>query len=96
MDFINYLQSFDIISLVETWGNFEGEFSNFLFYFSTFENVRMRKPGSGRNSGGVCVFVKDWLMRANLIERIFSEMKDCVVLQFKSSESLNMQDTVLL
>ena len=55
----------------------------------------MRKPGSGRNSGGVCVFFKDWLMRANLIERIVPEMKDCVVLHFKSSEFLNMQDTVL-
>ena len=56
-----YLQSFDIISLVETWGNFVGEFSNFLSSFTTFEFVRKRKPGSGRNSGGVCVFVKDWL-----------------------------------
>ena len=95
MDFINYLRSFDIISLVETWGNFEGEFSNFLSSYTTFENVRVKKPGSGRNSGGVCAFVKDWLMRANLIERIFPEMKDCVVLHFKSSEFLNTQDTVL-
>ena len=74
-----YLQSFDIISLVETWGNFVGEFSDFLPSFTAFEFVRKRKPGSGRNSGGICVFVKDWLMKANLVERIFPKFSDCVV-----------------
>ena len=57
--------------MVETWGNHVGEFSNFLSSFTTYEYVRKRKPGSGRNSGGVCVFVKDWILKANLIERIF-------------------------
>ena len=95
VDLKKYLQSFDIISLVETWGDFVGEFSNFLPSFTAFEFVRKRKPGSGRNSGGVCVFVKDWLMKANLVERIFPKFSDCVVLHFKSSGFLNMQDTVL-
>ena len=57
-----------------------GEFSNFLSSFTTYEYVRIRKPGSGRNSGGVCVFVKDWILNANLIERIFPDSGDCVVL----------------
>ena len=91
----NYLQTFDIVSLVETWGNHVGEFSNFLSSFTTYEYVRIRKPGSGRNSGGVCVFVKDWILKANLIERIFPELGGCVVLHFKSSLFLDMQDTVM-
>ena len=67
VDLKNYLHTFDIISFFETWGNFVGEFSNFLLSFTAYESVRKKKPGSGRNSGGVCVFVKDWLMKANLI-----------------------------
>lgn len=95
LDMKTILQSFDIISLIETLSNFIGEFSNFLHSYTAFEFVRKRKPGSGRNSGRVCVFVKDWLMRANLIERIFPKLRDSVVLLFKSSCFLNMQDTVL-
>ena len=67
----------------------------FLSGYSVFENVRKRMPGSGRNSGGVCVFIKDWLMKANLIERIFPEFQDCIIFNFKSSMFFNMQDTVM-
>ena len=95
VDFKNYLQKFDIISLVETFGNFVGEFNGFLSGYSVFENVRKRMPSSGRNSGGVCVFIKDWLMKANLIERIFPEFQDCIIFNFKSSMFLNMQDTIM-
>ena len=72
-----------------------GEFSNFLPSFTAYESVRKKKPGSGRNSGGVCVFVKDWLMKANLVERIVPEFNDYVALHFKSSRFLNMQDTIM-
>ena len=33
-------------------------------------------------------------MKANLVERIFPEFNVCVVLHFKPSRFLNMQDTV--
>ena len=95
VDLKNYLHTFDIISFFETWGNFVGEFSNFLPSFTAYESVRKKKPGSGRNSGGVCVFVKDWLMKANLVQRIFPEFNDCIVLHFKSSRFLNMQNTIM-
>ena len=38
---------------------------------------------------------QDFILKANLIERIFPDLGDCVVLHFKSSFFLDIQDTVM-
>ena len=94
-DLKNYFMKFDIVALCETWGNFVGDFDNFLRSYLSFDCVRKKKTGAGRNIGGICVFVKGWLTRKNVVKRIFPNFNDCVVLLFKGSIFQSMQDIIL-
>lgn len=82
MDLKLYFMKFDIVALCETWCNFAGEFDNFLSSYISFDCVRKKKPGAGRNSGGICVFVNEWLVQKNVVKRIFPNFDDCVVFLF--------------
>ena len=95
MDLKNYFMKFDIVALCETWGNFAGDFDNFLSSYSSFDCVRKKSTSTGRNSGGVCVFVKEWLTQQNVVKRIFPNFKDCVVLLFKGSIFQSIKDIIL-
>ena len=79
-----YFEQFDIIGLLESWSNFQGEFDSFLQDYTCFDYVRPR-TGGFRNSGGVNVFVKNTLMHKYEVTRIFSNFKNCVFLYFKTS-----------
>ena len=63
--FKKYCQSFDLISLYETWQDSEAEFKHFLDGYESFESIRKKKPTALRGSGGVSVFVKDWVLQTN-------------------------------
>ena len=95
MDLKNYFMKFDIVALCETWGNFADDFDNFLSSYSSFDCVRKKSTSTGRNSGGLCVFVKEWLTQQNVVKRIFPNFKDCVVLLFKGSIFQSIKDIIL-
>ena len=90
-----YLSKFDIVFLCETWSYYVGKFGNFLNSYTLFDCVQKKRTGTGRNSGGICVFIKEWLVRNNLVKRIFSNFKDCFVFHFKGSLFDGMQDVIL-
>ena len=95
MDLKNYFTKFDIVALCETWGKFAGDFDNFLSSYSSFDCVRKKNTSAGRNSGGLCVFVKEWLTQQNVVKRIFPKFKDCVVLLFKGSIFQSIQAVIM-
>ena len=86
-----YFLKFDIVSFCET----SGESDNFLSSYTLFDCIRKKSTGSGRNSGGICVFVKECLIRNNLVMRIFPNFSECVVLHFKGSTFHRVQDVIL-
>ena len=50
--------------------------------------MRRKKRNAVGGSGGVSVFIKDWLMQSSGIQRIFENFRECVVLLFKAEHFL--------
>ena len=92
----DYLSSFDIIGLVETWCNFTGEYSTFIDNYTVFDFIRSKTHYSVRSSGGVCVFVKDELLKNNFVRRVCHALKDCVVLYINCGIFDCMKDVLLI
>ena len=92
---IQYLCSFDIIGLVETWSENTGEFERFLPGFTHFDNVRKRNNNALRNSGGISVFIRNKLILSNLLMHIRKDILDAVVLLIKGSKFNGMKDIIL-
>ena len=82
-----FIKQFDIFGLCDTWGKSSDEFDSFLDGYNAFSNVRKKKYRKGRASGGVTVFVKSKLIENGLVQRIFCDLDDCVVLLIKGSQS---------
>lgn len=81
---LQYLYNFDIIGLNETWSDFKGEFDDLLYNYRCFDDVRSNLRNI-RNSGGICVFVKDTLLKALSVRQIFNDFKNCVLLYLHTS-----------
>ena len=92
---IYFLKQFEIIGLVETWSNFNGEFDPFLSSYCHFDCVRKRRNNSIRNSGGVSVFVKEEHVISYLVSRIKHDLTDGVVLSVKGSVFHSMKYIIL-
>ena len=82
---LNVLSNFDILGLLETWGDISEQFNDLLEGYCCFDNVRVRQNNALRNSGGISVFVKSHLTKDGLVTRICSDFIDCVVLHLKVS-----------
>ena len=94
--FQNYCQLFDIIALHETWQANAHDFDTFIEGFSNFDSMRRKKRNAVRGSGGVSVFMKDWLVQTNGIQRIFENFRECVVLLFKAASHHRQNDLIML
>ena len=90
-----FLRSFDIICLCETWGKIKNEFDNFLDSYFHYDHIRNMVDISIRNSGGVSVFISNALYKLNIIERIYEKLEDCVVLSVKLSKYYQCKDLIL-
>jgi hypothetical protein len=56
-DFIEYCRRYDVIAFTETWADLEDQYT--IDGYEAFSSVRERKPNAIRNSGGICVFIKN-------------------------------------
>ena len=89
------MKTFDIIGIVETWGNFKNEFDSFLTDYIHFSNVRSRNRHAIRNSGGVSVFIKETLFQSGFVQQIPTDFSDSIVLLLKTSLYENMNNDIL-
>ena len=89
--FQDYCKLFDIIALYETWQRCENDFKNFLQGYTNFDAIRKRTRNTARGSGGVTVFVKDWMMQTSGVKRIFHNFHECVVLLFDDNIFVEMK-----
>ena len=95
-DFIEYCKNFDIIAFYETWQVQPEEFGNFIDGYGTFESMRKKRRGMSRGSGGVSVFIKDWVLQTNGVVRIFQDFKESVVLLFKANIFHRTNDLIMI
>ena len=58
--------------------------------------MRKKKRSALRGSGGVSVFVKDWVVQTKGIVRIFQDFKECVVLLFKADIFHRSNDLIMI
>ena len=58
--------------------------------------MRQLKGSSPRCSGGVTVFVKDYLVDGNIIKHVFDNLTECVVLFLNSEFYESINDIVLI
>ena len=58
--------------------------------------MRQLKGSSPRGSGGVTVFVKDYLVDGSIIKRVFDNLTECVVLFLSSEFYESINDIVLI
>ena len=58
--------------------------------------MRQLKGSSPRGSGGVTVFVKDFLVDGSIIKRVFDNLTECVVLFLSSELYESINDIVLI
>ena len=61
VDLIEFIRSFSIIGIVETWARSVGEFS--IPDFTCFDVVRPISKNALRNSGGISVFVNNYILK---------------------------------
>ncbi len=94
-DFVNYLLSFDIIGLLETWGEKNNEFCDLLANYTCFDYVRTKVTNAWRNSGGIAAYVKNDLLKEGFISQICHNYQDCIVLYIKSSMYSSLKDIIL-
>ena len=94
-NFKEYLSKFDIVGLMETWSSYKTEFDHFLSSYVHFDFVRCKSRDAIRNSGGVSVWVKDYLVQSGLVKQICTEFKDCIVLYINASKFENMKNLIL-
>ena len=85
----------DIVSCCETWSSTKGEFDNLLQGYTHFDSVRIKRTRRGRNSGGISVFVKNYLLAQESVYRIFEGFENCVILLFDKSIFKTDQDVIM-
>ncbi|MEW8546815.1 MAG: endonuclease/exonuclease/phosphatase family protein, partial [Candidatus Thiodiazotropha sp.] len=94
--FKNYCKSFDLIALYETWQENENDFQDFMDGYTNFDSMRTKKRSAVRGSGGVTVFVKEWLMQTSGVKRIFDKTRECVTLLFKAGVFCRKTDLIII
>lgn len=77
-NFLNYCRKYEIIALYETWQRKENEC--FCEGYIDFDCLRSCKRTTQCGSGGVTVFVQDGLVNENIVQRIFDDMTEYIVL----------------
>ena len=58
--------------------------------------MRKKKRTAPRGSGGISVFVKDWVMQTKGIKRIFAKFNGCVVLMLDAAVFDRKDDLILI
>ena len=91
----NFAKKYDIIGLYETWQGKKLDLDSFLEGYVNFDCMRQPKGSAPRGSGGVTVFVKDYIVDGNIIRRVFDNLTECVVL-FLNSEFYESVNDILL
>ena len=93
--FLQFCKKYDIIGLYETWQRKKLDFDSFLEGYVNFDCMRQPKGSAPHGSGGVTVFVKDYLVDGNIIRHVFDNLTECVVL-FLNSEFYESVNDILL
>ncbi|MCG8044707.1 MAG: endonuclease/exonuclease/phosphatase family protein [Candidatus Thiodiazotropha taylori] len=93
--FKKYCEQFDIIALYETWQEHNGDFENFIEGYHNFDSMRKKKRSVSRGSGGVSVFVRDWILLKPGVKRIFQKFSECVVLLLKADTFNRNEDLIM-
>ena len=96
MDFQSYCSNFDIIGFCETWGVSNDEFEFFLPGYTNFNFSRPKKSTAIRGSGGVTVFIKDWLIKRGIIKRVCNYISESVVLLIDAKSGFHENDIILI
>ena len=94
--FMNYCKGFDLVGMNETWQRHHNDFVNFIDGYTNFDSMRCYSKQTPRGSGGVTVFVKNWLINKRVVARIFEEMTECVVLMLKGEYFDNTHDIIFI
>ena len=94
--FLQFCKQYDIIGLHEIWQRNKLDFESFLDGCVNFDCMQQLKGSSPRGSGGVTVFVKDYLVGGNIIKRVFDNLTECVVLFLNSEFYESINDIVLI
>ena len=89
-----FISQFDIIELCETWGENSSDFSGYFEGYCSFSDVRAKKRNAIRGSGGITVFVKESLVSENIVKRICTDLKECVVLLLDGAKFVNQCDII--
>lgn len=82
--------------MYETWQENKRDFDGFIDGYTNFDSMRRKKRTAARGSGGVTMFVKDWLMQTKRVQRIFANFRECVVLLFKADIFFRQSDLIMI
>ena len=78
-----------------TWVKYSGEFDSYLNQYVHFYCVRNFNSNLWRNSGGVSIFIKNYLFEKVKITRVCEHINECVVLLFSLAEISCYKDIVM-
>ena len=63
--------------------------------YVTVNNIRPKKNGAVRGSGGISVFVRENLISEKVVKRIYNRFNECVVLLLDGSKFENLNDLAI-
>ena len=64
--------------------------------YQCFTKVRRKLGNAIRNSGGICVLIKEYLIQNNIVRRIFDNLDECIVLLLNGKKFENQNDIILI
>ena len=74
IEFQQYCKSYDIVGLCETWADKNEDFSDLLDGYQIMNTLRQKRGNALRNSGGICVLIKQYLTQKNIVKRVFDDL----------------------
>ena len=70
---MDYCEGLDLVGMYEIWQRHHNDFVNFIDGYTSFYSMRCYRKQTPCGSGGVTVFVKNWLINKRVVVRVFEK-----------------------
>ena len=86
------LRNYDIICIQETWANNYEQYMDLFDGYNAFSTYTAKRANRGRNSGGIIVYIKEWL--STFIDFMFKS--EIAIFLFLKAENVSLPKHIIM